>query len=331
MKTQALLSCSVLALVLVACGGNAPEPDRSSVSRSGGRPPAVGVGVGPAAAAADAGAAQTNAGPPAHGRILADVDFTESDRSRDPFRSFVRDFVPVADPRASIDLSAIKLSTTPVEELKVVAIIVGAGNPYAMFTDVTGTGTIVRRGELVGRPDTIASQGEGGGTHQVPWRVARIVSSRISRDRYNNLTEIPAEVVLEREDRTTVPPTRVERTVSLAPPGEGASSSSTPAPAGPALLPLPGLPGGSPFLPPTTPGARTTVQQQQQGNTLVQSYTTVIPPTPAQPAAPAAPTTVVVQAPPASQPGLQPAALPNTPPPVRITGSESLPRSGLSN
>jgi type IV pilus assembly protein PilP len=331
-RARALSLTITLAALVGACGDSAPA---TTTTRGSGSP--TGRRNNAAAAAGDAGPDQDASGPPAHGRVVQDIDFTESDRSRDPFRSFAREIAPQAESQGpGIDIASIKLSDRSLDELQVIAIIVGVSSPYAMLTDTTGAGTIIRRGDLVGRPDTIVTPGENGGPHQVPWRVARIVGSRISRDRNNNLTEIPAEVVFEREDRAALTPTRIERSLSLAPPGEGRGGPSpAAAPSGPALPALPSLPGGSPFLPPNPstlpPGSRTSMQQSQQGSTLVQSYTTILPPSQPQPQqnSQPAPTTVVVQAPPQQNTQPQPAPLPDTPPPVRINGSTPFPSSGL--
>jgi type IV pilus assembly protein PilP len=322
--------CFPLAMVtlaaLAACGD--PPATTRGVGGGGGSSPSRSASASDGGVESDGGSAR--------GRVLQDIDFTESDRSRDPFRSFSREFIPHPETQGQgIDLSSIKLADESIESLRLLAVIVGVANPYAMVVGAQGAGTIIRRGDLVGRPDTIVTPGENGGPHQVPWRVARIVGSRISRDRNNNLTEVAAEVVFEREDRASLTPTRVERVLSLAPAGEGRTAEGGPSALGPNQPPpLPTLPGGSPFLPPNLsalpPGSRTTVEQSQQGSTTVQSVTTIIPPTPAQPAAPAPqPTTVVVQAPTAPSSAPQPAALPDTPPPVRINGAGATPLSAL--
>lgn len=337
MKTTSLMfaALALASSMTVACGDDPPRAasrgtSNGGASRSNARPTN-------SAAEADAGAGEAGpSGPPAHGRVLQDVDFTESDRSRDPFRSFAQNWVPRESNENALPLENIKLANFSLDDLKVIAIVVGVANPYAMLVDTSGAGTIIRRGDHVGRPDTIVSPGENGGPHQVPWRVARIVGSRLSRDRSNNLVEIPAEVVFEREDRASLTPTRIERSLTLAPPGEG-RGGPLPVEASPSnsLPTLPSLPGGSPFLPPAAsslpPGSRTTVQQTTQGNTTVQSYTTVIPPTqaPAQSAQPQT-TTVVVQAPQTQTQTSQPQQPSNAPPPVRVTGSDPFPSSGLS-
>ncbi len=337
MKSRSIkiITVALAASLSVACGDEPQSASRGATSSGRGAPARNNAATN--AAAADAGADDAAAsGPPAHGRVLQDIDFTESDRSRDPFRSFAQNWIPRQTNENALPLENIKLATFALDDLRVIAIVVGVSSPYAMLVDPSGAGTIIRRGDHVGRPDTIVSAGENGGPHQVPWRVARIVGSRLSRDRSNNLVEIPAEVVFEREDRASLTPTRIERSLTLAAPGEGRGGPGpVEAAPGGGLPALPSLPGGSPFLPPNPsslpPGSRTTATQSQQGSTLVQSYTTIIPPTQGstQPAQ-QQPTTVVVQAPAASQPTApQPVPLPDTPPPVRVTGSSPFPSAGL--
>lgn len=335
-----------------------PAPGCDSPVQQGSAPPPL-ARSGAARAAGDAGAADDGAAPPI-AVAISDNDFTESDRTRDPFRSFAREFVPVG-PQVQVVENEIKLREYAIDELRLVAVIVGTGNPYAMVIDPTGRGTIIRRGDYVGRPDTVASGPEGSMPHQVPWRVARIVGSRVRRDSDNNLDEIPGEVVFEREDRLNPTAGRAERSITLNP-AQAARGAAPTEPAQPSLPPLPGFGagGGSPFLPTLPPptGARSgtgeaaAAQGPQPGVTYVQSYTTVVPP-PQQP--PPQPTTIVIQTGPQGQTtvsgagqGQGSAAAPqgprdpyapppggsNVPPPVQINSGSTypvqpLPSSGL--
>jgi type IV pilus assembly protein PilP len=261
-------------------------------------------GAGAAHAGGTAGAAEASRPPPLP---MTDTDFTESDRTRDPFRSFAQEFVPVG-PTIPIDQHVIKLREYTLDQLNLVAVILGTGNPYAMVIDPTDRGTIIRRGDYVGRPDTIAGA-EGLMPHQVPWRVARIVGSRVTRDDENNITEVPGEVVFEREDRLNPNAPRVEHAITLTPGSQATRPSDNPQPALPALPAIPGFaPGSNPFLPtsPSTGGVgpigaggagpagsgTTFTNTTRQGNTLVQSYTQIVP---GQPAQQAPPTTVTIQ------------------------------------
>jgi hypothetical protein len=261
------------------------------------------------------------------GRTLMDQDFTESDRARDPFRSFAQEWVPRDPPMTN--LPTCKLDRYGLDELHVVAVILGTGNPYAMIIDPSGNGTIVRRGECIGKPETQTGAAEGSRI-PVPWVITRIVGSHIARDRENNLTEIAAEVVVQRDDRMNPTAPRVERILSLAPAGEGRAALAPLEPQNNMpLLPGAAALGASPFLPPTVvpgqrlpPGSRTTATQQQQGTTTIQSFTTIVPPAQPQQQQPPPPTTVVVQQQPTVQ-TIQPAPLSNQPPPVQINGGGS--------
>jgi len=73
-----------------------------------------------------------------------------------------------------------------IDELKLVAIVQSGDYPRAMLVDPTSKGWVVKRGDYIGRPDTVHTGGGTGGTdYQVNWRVDRI------RD---------GDIVLTRED-----------------------------------------------------------------------------------------------------------------------------------
>lgn len=292
-----------LGIALVACSD---PPAAQSPTRSASRTDTAVAAAGTRAPSGDGGAATSSDASRPPPLALTETDFTESDRTRDPFRSFAQEFVPQG-PSIQIDEHAIKLREFALESLQLVAVILGTDSPYAMVIDTTGRGTIIRRGEYVGRPDTV-SGGDGLMPHQVPWRVARIVGSRVSRDEDNNLTEVPGEVVFEREDRLNPTGGRAERVLSLSATGQAnRAADNTVAPAAPPSIPGFG-PGGTPFLPsaPVNPaaaanaaaGGRPQTPAPPGAATFVQSYTTVVPPQPAQPAAP---TTVLIQTGPQGQ------------------------------
>ncbi len=319
-----------------------------------------GAATGANAANADGGAASRP--PPL---TINDSDFTESPQTRDPFRTFAREFIPVG-PQVQIVENDIRLREFALDDLHVVAVIVGTDNPYAMVVDPTGRGTVIRRADYVGRPETISSGPEGSIPHQVPWRVARIVGSRVRRGADNNLTEIPGEVVFEREDRLNPTAGRAERSLTLGPAVPDSATPTTGAP-------QPSVPGGgaNPFLPFLPPGVGNAppgsvgstggppgqppgvVSQRQVGGTLVQSYTTVVPPQQAPPPSqqtlviqtgpqgdtrvttqtgPGTPNVPTPQRPP--DPYRPPPGATNGPPPIVVTGDPtggrgSLPTSGL--
>jgi type IV pilus assembly protein PilP len=105
-----------------------------------------------------------------------DTDFVESDRNRDPFRSFVSELkskVPVVAQRAVI------MPNTEIDQMRLIAIISGISQPRAMLVDEKGVGYVTARGDFVGKADVV----QGGGTENIPialnWRVDRIRENEI--------------------------------------------------------------------------------------------------------------------------------------------------------
>jgi type IV pilus assembly protein PilP len=144
------------------------------------RPPVAGGGAAP-----DAGAV----GAPVDGGVDAgpqyrEDDFTESNVNRDPFRSYARLF-KVRPPEAP--QRTVLMPTTSVDDVRLTAIISGVADPRAMFTDASGVGYVVSRGDYICRGETVQTGGEQGMSVMLHWRVDRIREG---------------EVVLSREDPT---------------------------------------------------------------------------------------------------------------------------------
>lgn len=114
-----------------------------------------------------------------------DEDFVEAATNRDPFRNFAQMFVPVVGGGAIPVQRQVRMDSTSIDEMRLIAIVSGVPNPSAMILDTAGTGHTVHRGDYVGRPDFVST----GGAESVPitlnWRVDRIS---------------PAEVILTRDD-----------------------------------------------------------------------------------------------------------------------------------
>jgi type IV pilus assembly protein PilP len=122
-------------------------------------------------------------------------DFVESDRNRDPFRSYLVQSQPVN--KQMFNQRKIALSQYSLDELKLVAIVTGGDQARAMFVDPSGKGTVVYKGSFVCRPEVVHIGGSTGPEYQLNWRVDRIRA---------------ADVVLIREDpaQPAIPPaTRV--------------------------------------------------------------------------------------------------------------------------
>jgi type IV pilus assembly protein PilP len=176
------LSLAALALVpfAVACGDSKPPPP----------PPPPPTRTAPVASAT------ASALPPElKGPEYTENDFVESDRNRDPFRSFLVQQQPVT--HLPQNQRKVELAQYSLDELKLIAIVQGADQPRAMFVDPTGKGTVVYKGTFICRPEVVHLGGSNGTEYQLNWRVDRIR---------------PTDVVLIREDplEKQIPPaTRV--------------------------------------------------------------------------------------------------------------------------
>ena len=181
MKRRSLLALGALSFLpaAIACGESKPTPP----------PP-------PPAHAAPLASASASALPPElKGPEYTENDFVESDRNRDPFRSFLVQSQPMN--KQLLNQRKIALSEYSIDDLKLVAIITGGDQARAMFVDPTGKGTVVYKGSFVCRPEVVHIGGTNGPEYQLNWRVDRIRA---------------ADVVLIREDpaQPAIPPaTRV--------------------------------------------------------------------------------------------------------------------------
>jgi type IV pilus assembly protein PilP len=99
-------------------------------------------------------------------------DFVESDRNRDPFRSFLVQQQPAN--REALNQRKVELAQYSIDELKLIAIVQGADKPRAMFTDPSGKGTVVYKGTFICRPEIVHIGGTNGPEYQLNWRVDRI-------------------------------------------------------------------------------------------------------------------------------------------------------------
>jgi type IV pilus assembly protein PilP len=187
----------VLCAVLGGCG-QTPAPaggDAGPVgSRRGGEVPEAGA---PAAlASADSPKVQ-----------IQESEWTESERSRDPFRSFATVFVEEARSRVKSQREVV-LEDFAIDELRLVGIVLGSDPPVAMLVDPTGKGHTIHRGQFVGRPDLVQG-GNRGATYEVNWRVDRI------RD---------GDVVFIREDPQNPDVPSATKVIALRTDGQGSGS-----------------------------------------------------------------------------------------------------------
>jgi type IV pilus assembly protein PilP len=177
MRTLLPLAVIPLLVLASACGDDKPLP----------LTPAPLSGSAPSASVAVAARAPTKAPEPvgsAVRREFPEAEFTETERSRDPFRSYSHKFVEEAKAQVRSQRQVI-LGEFAVDELKLVGIVTRIDPARAMLVDPTGKGHVVHRGDFVGRADVVQLGGASGSTYQLNWRLDRI------RD---------GDVVLVRED-----------------------------------------------------------------------------------------------------------------------------------
>ena len=117
----------------------------------------------------DAGEEETR--PPAVD--FQETAFVESERSRDPFRSYARMFVDEARGEVTSQREVI-LEQYSIDELRLVALIQRAQPARAMLIDPTGLGHVVTRGQYLGRASIVQPTGGVGAAYEVNWRVDRI-------------------------------------------------------------------------------------------------------------------------------------------------------------
>jgi type IV pilus assembly protein PilP len=184
-----ILSASALAM---ACSDSKPTPAATSTAPA---PPTVRGGAASAAAVASATVADAGV---KVAEEYSENDFVENDRNRDPFRSFAAVAAPTKAP-ATNQIVGI-LGDYSVDELKLNAIVMSSAGPLAMIVDPTHKGWTVKKGDYVGRAETVHTGGQNGADYFLTWRVDRIREG---------------DIVFIREDRANpaVPP--ATRVVSL--------------------------------------------------------------------------------------------------------------------
>jgi len=164
-------------VLLIACSLGC---GKDSVTSAPPPPPAT-RSVAPTASAAPAAV---------KGPEFTENDFSENDHNRDPFRSFASLFVDRTNRSVKNELPVI-LPQYAIDELRLVAIVLSGDYPRAMVLDPTGKGWVLKRGDYIGRPDTVHTGGTNGTDYQLNWRVDRV------RD---------GDIVLSREDRSMIAP-----------------------------------------------------------------------------------------------------------------------------
>ena len=187
----------LLAFAAFACSAPvvtpAPAASASAAADSDAPSPA------PAPAVATASAAANLAPPPKVD--IQETEFTENERSRDPFRSFANTFAVDSKTKVHSQREVI-LSQYALDELKLIGIVTRAEPAKAMLVDPTGKGFVIQRGQFVGRADAVQAAGASGTVYEVNWRVDRIR---------------PSDVVLIREDPSNPDVPSATRVIPLRP------------------------------------------------------------------------------------------------------------------
>jgi type IV pilus assembly protein PilP len=135
-------------------------------------PVSTGGGAPTANVAAVASASASVAPPELKGPEYTENDFVESDRNRDPFRSFLIQNQNVN--KTALNQRKVELAQYSIDELKLVAIVTGGDQARAMFVDPSGKGTVVYKGSFVCRSEVVHIGGSNGPEYQLNWRVDRI-------------------------------------------------------------------------------------------------------------------------------------------------------------
>ncbi len=160
---------------------------------------------GPTAAPVASAAASASASASARRAAFKEDDFVESEKSRDPFRKFLRELKKQQDGSASRTQVNVMLREYSIEDLRLVALVTHTDTPRAMLLDPQGRGWVVTKGQFVGRPEIVHAGGQSGADYEMYWRVDRI------RD---------ADIVLMRDDPNHPEVAAATHVVALRPEGD---------------------------------------------------------------------------------------------------------------
>jgi len=135
---------------------------------------------------------------------IQEAEFTESERSRDPFRSYAQRFIEEARTMTKSQRQVV-LADYGIDELRLVGIVSGVTDARAMLVDPTGRGHVVRRGQFVGKAEIVEGDAQGAPAYEINWRIDRIRDS---------------DLVLVREDPKNPEVPSSTRVIVLHPEGE---------------------------------------------------------------------------------------------------------------
>jgi Tfp pilus assembly protein PilP len=134
---------------------------------------------------------------------IQEVEFAETEKSRDPFRVFLRLFADEERSRLRSQRQVV-LDEYSIDELKLIGIVTRIRPAKAMLVDPTGRGHVIQRGQFVGRADIVQTASRSGATYEINWRVDRIR---------------PADIVLVREDPNNPDVPSATKVIPLRPEG----------------------------------------------------------------------------------------------------------------
>lgn len=190
---------AILATALLSGCGDDPKPAAIPSAPPGAPAPARAAARPEPAPSADPG---KDLPPPPKFEIV-EAEFSESERSRDPFRSFADAFKEETKSGAKSQREVV-LSQFAIDDLKLIGIVTRAEPAKAMLVDPAGTGHVVQRGQFVGKADVVQAAGRTGASYEINWRVDRI------RD---------GDIVLIREDPANPDVPSATRVIPLRPEG----------------------------------------------------------------------------------------------------------------
>jgi type IV pilus assembly protein PilP len=188
----------VLAAALFGCSDPPVVTASSTASAAAAAQPAA---AAPGSATASAASAASSSGVAPPKVEVQETEFSESERSRDPFRSFAKSFAQDTKSKVHSQREVI-LSQYALDELKLIGIVTRVEPAKAMLVDPSGKGFVVQRGQFVGRADVVQAPGASGTVYEINWRVDRIRSS---------------DVVLVREDPSNPDVPSATRVIPLRP------------------------------------------------------------------------------------------------------------------
>lgn len=104
---------------------------------------------------------------------LQESEFAESERSRDPFRAFVANFVDEARTQTKSQREVV-LEEYSLDDLKLIGIVTGGVEARAMLLDPRGHGYVIKRGQFVGRAEVVQGESKGNKSYEINWRVDKV-------------------------------------------------------------------------------------------------------------------------------------------------------------